>query len=72
MIKIYIDQHASHSNDKESVQGLQEHPNSSRHNIKIFCCNRTFSKKKPATPDESALSWSNSVDTFASMDYLIA
>jgi hypothetical protein len=72
MIKIYIGQHASHSNDKESVQGLQEHLSSSGHNIKIFCCNRTFSKKKPAALGESALSWSNSVNMFASTDYSIA
>jgi len=72
MIKIYIGQHASHSNGKESVRELQEHPNSSVHNTKIFCYNRTFSKKKPAILGESALSWSNSVSTFALTDYLIA
>lgn len=69
MIEIYIDQRVNHSNDKVSERELQEHLNSSTHNTRIFCCNRTSSRKKLAILDESALSWSNSVDTSASMDY---
>lgn len=67
-IKTYIGQHASRLSDKESARELRGHPSSLARNTRTSCCNRTSSRRRLTVLDENALSWSNSADTFASMD----
>jgi len=70
-MKTYIGQHANHLSDKEWAREPQGHPNSLTRNTRTSCYNRTSSKRRLVVLDENALSWSNSADMFASMDYLV-